>query len=105
MKISYSLIAIIIVDLFFRLFLDTNVLWTFFNGEAFDYIGSQRVAYDIARGMWPPTNPLSPKDINLHIELGQIGGSLQLFKDNSSWPLYAYAPYEEFPKIPAKVSF
>ncbi|XP_045455287.1 nicastrin [Melitaea cinxia] len=73
---------------------DENVLWTLFNGESFDYIGSQRVAYDIARGAWPPISPLSPKDISLHIELGQLGGSLKLFKENTSWPLYAFAPYE-----------
>ncbi|XP_050360014.1 nicastrin [Nymphalis io] len=72
---------------------DENVLWTLFNGESFDYIGSQRIAYDIAHGAWPPISPLSPKDISLHIELGQIGGSLNVFKENSSWPLYAFAPY------------
>ncbi|CAH2267190.1 jg2922 [Pararge aegeria aegeria] len=72
---------------------DQNVLWTLFNGEAFDYIGSQRIAYDLSRGAWPPVSPLSPSDIRLHIELGQLGGSLQLFKDSASWPIYAYAPY------------
>lgn len=71
---------------------DRNVLWTLFNGETFDYIGSQRVAYDISRGAWPPSAPLSPSDIPLHIELGQIGGSLMLNKDNESWPFYAYTP-------------
>ncbi|CAH0722537.1 unnamed protein product, partial [Brenthis ino] len=85
-------------------FYDKNVLWTFFNGESFDYIGSQRVAYDIARRAWPPLSPLSPSDIDLHIELGQIGGSFQLFKDNASWPLYAYAPYDQFYKIPSQVN-
>ncbi|CAK1599778.1 unnamed protein product [Parnassius mnemosyne] len=70
---------------------DNNVLWTLFNGEAFDYIGSQRVAYDLSRGAWPPFSPLTPSDINLHVELGQIGGSLQIYKENASWPLYAYA--------------
>ncbi|XP_059049016.1 nicastrin [Achroia grisella] len=71
---------------------DRNVLWTLFNGEAFDYIGSQRVAYDISRNAWPPSAPLSPSDIPLHIELGQIGGSLILNKDNESWPLYGFTP-------------
>ncbi|VVC94150.1 unnamed protein product [Leptidea sinapis] len=69
-----------------------NVLWTLFNGESFDYIGSQRVAYDLSRGAWPAVSPLSPADIKLHIEIGQLGGSLQLFKDNTSWPLHAFAP-------------
>ncbi|CAG9575785.1 unnamed protein product [Danaus chrysippus] len=70
-----------------------NVLFTLFNGESYDYIGSQRVAYDISRGVWPPLSPITSKDINLHVELGQLGGSLNLFKDNPNWPLYAYAPY------------
>ncbi|XP_047523406.1 nicastrin [Pieris napi] len=67
-----------------------NILWTLFNGESFDYIGSQRVAYDISRGSWPPVNPLSLSDIKLHVEIGQLGGSLDLYKDNVSWPLYAF---------------
>ncbi|XP_061712940.1 nicastrin [Cydia pomonella] len=69
-----------------------NVLWTLLNGEAFDYIGSQRVAFDLARGAWPPDAPLAPSDIALHVEIGQIGGSLPDQKDKEDWPLYAYAP-------------
>ncbi|KAM3966462.1 nicastrin [Aphomia sociella] len=69
-----------------------NILWTLFNGEAFDYIGSQRVAYDISHNAWPPSAPLSPNDIPLHLELGQIGGSLLLNKDTESWPLYGFTP-------------
>ncbi|XP_048006054.1 nicastrin isoform X2 [Leguminivora glycinivorella] len=69
-----------------------NVLWTLLNGESFDYIGSQRVAFDLARGAWPPDAPLAPSDIALHLEIGQIGGSLPSLKDNEDWPLYAYAP-------------
>ncbi|CAK1548578.1 unnamed protein product [Leptosia nina] len=72
---------------------DHNILWTLFNGESFDYIGSQRTAYDISRGQWPPLSPLSLSDIKLHLEIGQLGGSLPLYKENSSWPLYAFAPY------------
>ncbi|XP_028165735.1 nicastrin [Ostrinia furnacalis] len=71
---------------------DTNVLFTLFNGEAFDYIGSQKVAYDISKTAWPQVNPLSPADIPLHIELGQIGGALLANRDNQSWPFYAFAP-------------
>ncbi|KAI5632519.1 nicastrin domain-containing protein [Phthorimaea operculella] len=69
---------------------DSNILWTLFNGEAFDYIGSQRVAYDLSRGSWPPVNPLRPVDVQLHVELGQIGGSLLAHKDENTWPLYAF---------------
>ncbi|CAH2068575.1 unnamed protein product, partial [Iphiclides podalirius] len=70
---------------------ENNVMWTLFNGEAFDYIGSQRVAYDLKRGAWPPSAPLAVSDLNLHVEVGQIGGALQLYTENASWPLYAYA--------------
>lgn len=71
---------------------DRNVIWTLFNGEAFDYIGSQKVAYDISRGVWPPLSPLTPSDIPLHLEIGQIGGSLLTNNDDYSWPFYAFAP-------------
>lgn len=71
---------------------DRNVLWTLFNGEAFDYIGSQKVAYDISRGAWPSVSPLAPTDIPLHLELGQIGGSLLSHQEDDSWPFYAFTP-------------
>ncbi|XP_013195444.2 nicastrin [Amyelois transitella] len=69
-----------------------NVLWALFNGETFDYIGSQRVAYDISRKAWPPNAPLSETDIPLHLEIGQLGGSLLKNKDTDTWPLYAFVP-------------
>lgn len=67
------------------------MLWTLFNGEAFDYIGSQRIAYDIKNGEWPASAPLTVDDIRLHVELGQIGGSLSRL--NSTWPINAFVPY------------
>nr|XP_021182920.2 nicastrin [Helicoverpa armigera] len=70
---------------------DQNILWTLFNGEAFDYIGSQRVAYDISKGAWPAAAPLAPSDISLHVELGQIGGALD--SSETTWPLHAFVPY------------
>lgn len=76
---------------------DENVLWTLFNGEAFDYIGSQRIAYDIKRGVWPPAAPLKPADVQLHVELGQIGGAFASHMNDTTWPLYAYAPYTSIP--------
>lgn len=71
---------------------ETNILWTLFNGEAFDYIGSQRVAYDIKRGVWPPNAPLAPTDVKLHVEIGQIGGSLSDYVNENTWPLNAFVP-------------
>lgn len=77
---------------------DQNVLWTLFNGEAFDYIGSQRVAYDIKNGAWPPSAPLAVGDIRLHVEVGQIGGSLSKF--DHTWPIHAFVPYlNDVPEI------
>ncbi|KAJ8734054.1 hypothetical protein PYW07_014605 [Mythimna separata] len=78
-----------------------NVLWTLFNGEAFDYIGSQRVAYDIKQGTWPANAPLSVGDIRLHVEVGQIGGSLSVY--DNTWPLHAFVPYVD--DIPAIAEF
>lgn len=74
---------------------DHNIIFTLFNGEAFDYIGSQRIAYDLSKGKWPAHAPLSPDDIKLHVEVGQIGGSLQnqdSVTPNAKWPMYAYTP-------------
>jgi hypothetical protein len=72
--------------------LDYNVLWTLFNGEAFDYIGSQRVAYDMGRGAWPAGAALRPADVPLHLELGQLGGALLTHSDTDAWPLNVFAP-------------
>lgn len=50
-----------------------NVLFMLFNGEAYDYIGSSRVVYDMNRGTFPFTeNPISLDDISLFIELSQL---------------------------------
>ncbi|XP_049887276.1 nicastrin [Pectinophora gossypiella] len=75
---------------------DSNVLWTLFNGEAFDYIGSQRVAYDLSVGAWPPVVPLTPSDVRLHVELGQLGGSL---RTDGLTNIHAFFPTSGSPKI------
>lgn len=50
-----------------------NVLFILFNGEAYDYIGSSRVVYDMNRGQFPFTeNPIGLDDISLFIELSQL---------------------------------
>ncbi|CAH0405938.1 unnamed protein product [Chilo suppressalis] len=71
---------------------DKNVLWTLFNGETFDYIGSQKVAYDMRYGEWPPLAPLKYSDVEMYLELGQIGGSLLLHKEDEDWPFKMFAP-------------
>lgn len=58
----------------------TNVLFIFFNGETYDYIGSQRLLYDMEKGEFPTDLPLDnnflptihPEDISLFIELSQF---------------------------------
>ncbi|XP_057663612.1 nicastrin [Diorhabda carinulata] len=60
-----------------------NVLFFLFNGESYDYIGSQRMLYDMIHGNFPVDDvegsdflpPISPMNINLYIELSQLGNS------------------------------
>lgn len=51
-----------------------NVLFMFFNGEAYDYIGSQRFVYDLKRGEFPASsnNPINLTDIKLFIDIGSM---------------------------------
>ncbi|KAL3270672.1 hypothetical protein HHI36_021200 [Cryptolaemus montrouzieri] len=59
----------------------TNVLFILFNGESFDYLGSQRIVYDMERGNFPVETEngtsvflpvIKAKDITLFIELSQL---------------------------------
>uniref|UniRef100_V5GWG1 Nicastrin n=1 Tax=Anoplophora glabripennis TaxID=217634 RepID=V5GWG1_ANOGL len=65
-----------------------NVLFILFNGETFDYIGSQRMVYDMERGNFPIKGLednnnilpiIRPENISLFIELSQLGNSRDLF--------------------------
>lgn len=53
-----------------------NVLFIVFNGESYDYIGSQRFVYDLEKGLFPPKsqrrNPIRAENIQLLIDLGQL---------------------------------
>uniref|UniRef100_A0A182U8L9 Nicastrin n=1 Tax=Anopheles melas TaxID=34690 RepID=A0A182U8L9_9DIPT len=55
---------------------DRNVLFLFFNGESYDYIGSQRFVYDLQTGAFPSrgtqTKPISMDNIELMIDLGAL---------------------------------
>jgi hypothetical protein len=62
-------------------FSDNNVLFLLLNGEAYDYIGSSRVVWDMKNGEFPmkPSSsatqeppPLYLHNIALFVELGQI---------------------------------
>uniref|UniRef100_A0A6B2EHY2 Nicastrin n=1 Tax=Phlebotomus kandelakii TaxID=1109342 RepID=A0A6B2EHY2_9DIPT len=53
-----------------------NVLFMLFNGESFDYIGSQRFVYDLQQGAFPSklyqTKPLALDNIKLLVDLGSM---------------------------------
>lgn len=53
-----------------------NVLFILFNGESYDYIGSQRLVYDMENGDFPSlstqTQPIHLKNITLFIDIGSL---------------------------------
>lgn len=60
---------------------DTNVVFALLNGESYDYIGSQRLVWDIKKGRFPtlPLEPLRMEDIEVVIELGQLAIASSLY--------------------------
>lgn len=62
-----------------------NVLFVLFNGEAYDYIGSQRFVYDLKKGSFPPrvtqTRPISLENIEILIDLGTLDdpGNIKMY--------------------------
>lgn len=58
-----------------------------FNGETYDYIGSQRMVYDMLHGKFPvvtsdtenPVPAIALDDISLYIELNQLSNSGNVF--------------------------
>ena len=52
-------------------------MFVLFNGEAFDYIGSSRVVYDMQKKEFPQIPPstqqIGLEDIDFFIELSQLG--------------------------------
>ncbi|XP_066149210.1 nicastrin [Euwallacea fornicatus] len=67
--------------------LKKNVLFILFNGETYDYIGSQRLLYDMERGQFPIDLPsgndilptIYPNNISLFIELSQLAMSNAIY--------------------------
>lgn len=53
-----------------------NVIFMLFNGETYDYIGSQRFVYDLKKGLFPHkvshTNPINLTSIEMMIDLGTL---------------------------------
>lgn len=83
MKVMVSGFVLVFNDdgLFF--FLGTNVLFVFFSGESYDYMGSQRFLYDMENGEFPvPVEEagdllpqIRPENISLFIEFSQLSHS------------------------------
>ncbi|XP_076277528.1 nicastrin [Lasioglossum baleicum] len=64
---------------------NTNVVFSLFNGEAFDYIGSSRLIYDLKEGNFHALGGVQLKfdDIKSVIEFGQLSeGKLYLHSNN-----------------------
>lgn len=70
-----------------------NVMFVLFNGESFDYIGSQRFVYDLKNGDAFPSPTTNTKLLNLdNIELLIDIGSLDLLDDLAIFNLGESAP-------------
>lgn len=64
---------------------ENNVLFVAFTGEAYDYIGSSRIVYDLKRGQFPfKEQAISKDDIKLYIELSQLFNVSELNYHTSS---------------------
>lgn len=59
-------------------------MFILFNGEAYDYIGSSRVAYDMLKGNFPNNIvKLNQDHIGLFVELSQIHYDKEIFFHHS----------------------
>lgn len=69
---------------------ETNVLFLILNGESYDYIGSQRLIYDMEKGLFPPTvtstRAIALHNIKLFIDIGSLD-------DTSSISIYKYKDF------------
>lgn len=67
-----------------------NVLFMLFNGEAYDYIGSQRFVYDLINHEFPADSPtpIRLEDIKLLIDLGSL-------ESPNATTLYQYTDFQE----------
>lgn len=63
---------------------DKSVIFILFNGEAYDYIGSSRIAYDMQKGVFPyKGNVFNLSDISLLVDINQLSNHpLFLHLDN-----------------------
>lgn len=60
-----------------------NVLFVLFNGESYDFIGSQRLMYDLNKGYFPPksqgTHEIGIENIGLMVDIGALDDLQSLF--------------------------
>lgn len=53
-----------------------NVLFVLLNGESYDFIGSQRLVYDLNKGYFPPksqgTHEIGLENISLMVDIGAL---------------------------------
>lgn len=67
-------------DIVICCFADNNVLFTFFNGEAYDYIGSGRTVFSMKNGEFPfRERSINKEDIRIFIELSQLSNNKTVF--------------------------
>lgn len=66
-------------------FTETNVVFSLLNGEAFDYIGSSRLVYDLKKGHFNALGGVNLKfdDIKCVIEFGQLNEGKLYFHSNN----------------------
>lgn len=71
-----------------------NVLFMLFNGEAYDYIGSQRFVYDLINNEFPADakTPIRMEDIKLLIDLGSLDSP-------NATTLYQYTDFPEADRL------
>lgn len=76
--------------------MNRNILLILFNGESYDYIGSQRIVYDMKNGDFPSpshnTNPIHMENIELFIDIGALD-------DLSSITLYHASDFDQVNKF------
>lgn len=66
-------------------FLAKNIMFILFNGEAYDYIGSSRLVYDMQNGNFPNDDiNLNLDHIGLFVELSQIHYDKEVFFHHST---------------------
>ena len=84
-----------------------NVLFTLFNGESFDYLGSNRVVYDMtssnSSSSWPVADakgssfvPIQMEDLSHFIELSQVRYKFGITVTNCASLLYFSRKKEKF---------